>query len=350
MKICIIGNGNISHALVGFLGNKNNVELSIYSTNKITSYFKDIAVFDDDKKLKTKGKVNRIVSNPKDVIPNSDIIIFAIPSFARRNYLKKISPFVKANTIIGSFPGSGGFNLEVEKYIHENITVFSSQRVPFIARIIDYGKSVSVSKKDSISVAIKGDRSNEVKDILESLLEMNIYILDTFLEINLSNSNPILHTSRLYSLFKNFNYDRPWSKNILFYEKWDLESSKQTLGMDDEFMKIVSKLNLKGIKPLREHYDVINEVELTSKLSSINAFKGIYTPMVKTSKGFIPDFDSRYFTEDISFGLVIIKWFAKKLNINTPNIDKVLNWYEKTNTKPSTSLNLDCFKEEELFS
>ncbi|MCS3234927.1 NAD/NADP octopine/nopaline dehydrogenase family protein [Phocaeicola vulgatus] len=46
----------------------------------------------------------------------------------------------------------------------------------------------------------------------------------------------------------------------------------------------------------------------------------------KQKKGFLPDFKSRYFTEDFPFGLLIIKSIAEVLNICTPNIDKILLW------------------------
>jgi hypothetical protein len=40
----------------------------------------------------------------------------------------------------------------------------------------------------------------------------------------------------------------------------------------------------------------------------------------------IPDFTSRYFTEDFPFGLQFIYNLARKHNLSTPNIDKVYHW------------------------
>ena len=44
-------------------------------------------------------------------------------------------------------------------------------------------------------------------------------------------------------------------------------------------------------------------------------------------KGLIPDFDSRYFTADFSYGLVIIKQIADMFGIEVKNIDETLEWY-----------------------
>ena len=51
--------------------------------------------------------------------------------------------------------------------------------------------------------------------------------------------------------------------------------------------------------------------------------------MVKIDGGYIPDKSSRYFIEDIKFGLCILKSFAEILNVDTPEIDKIATWGQK---------------------
>jgi hypothetical protein len=48
--------------------------------------------------------------------------------------------------------------------------------------------------------------------------------------------------------------------------------------------------------------------------------------MRKTDGGYMPDFTSRYFTEDFPYGLQLIKDLALEHNLSTPVIDKVLEW------------------------
>lgn len=48
--------------------------------------------------------------------------------------------------------------------------------------------------------------------------------------------------------------------------------------------------------------------------------------MARTEDGWIPDFKSRYFTEDFPFGLQIVKDLAVQQGILTPTIDMVLGW------------------------
>ena len=42
--------------------------------------------------------------------------------------------------------------------------------------------------------------------------------------------------------------------------------------------------------------------------------------------GFVPDFESRYFTEDFPYGLRIIQQQARKHQTPTPVIDRVMEW------------------------
>ncbi len=313
MNITIIGSGNIAHALIACMRQDSYKELYILTSNPFKSeYIESVG-------CKGKGKFNIITNNPKDIIPYSDLIIFTIPAHIREKYVKKIAPYIKEGTLIGAFPGIAGFNEEIERNINKNINVFASQRVPYIARIKEKGKLVVTDKKEELFIAVKKD-SKKVKGLLENLLDIKVILLDNFLEVNLSNSNPILHSARLYDILIN----QKLNKEDYFYREWSVESSKILLAMDEEFMQIVKKLNL-NIKSLKEHYKVKDEIEMTEKIKSINSFKNIKIPKLKLKDGYILDYTSRYFSEDIGKSLLYIKEYAKRLNIKTPIIDKVYN-------------------------
>ena len=318
MNITIIGSGNIAHALIASLNSVKDDK--IYVLSSLNENWKKITAIRNTSS--TEGYVELVSNNASKVIPKSDIILFTLPSFARKQILIKIAPYISEHTLIGAFPGTSGFDEEVKETISNNtINIFSAQRVPYIARIVTRGKYVNVTKKEAIYVYIEKDK-NRVKKLLENMLHIKVNVLDNFLEVNLSNSNPILHSARTYSLIK-----EKWAyeDRILFYEKWNDNASEILLQMDEEFMKIIKALNLKNVKSLKEHYGVSNVQEMTKKIQSIDAFKGIYMPMVKMNNKFIPDIKSRYFTEDIAMGLKYIKDYATKLDIETPTINKVYN-------------------------
>ena len=49
-------------------------------------------------------------------------------------------------------------------------------------------------------------------------------------------------------------------------------------------------------------------------------------PMKQSPAGWVPDFGSRYFTEDFPFGLRFIRDLAHTHRVSTPTIDRVYEW------------------------
>lgn len=331
MVIGICGGGNIAHSLIGLLGADASNEIRLL-TRKPNAWQKQIRVVNREGEDLV-GNIAAISDDASQIIPECDILILALPSQARESLIKQIAPFVSENTWIGSFPGMGNFELICHKSLplkEKNIHVFASQRVPCIARVSEYGKEVIMtSKKASMAVAtLNPNLIEEISVLLSSLLDMEIIPLNNFLEVTLSTSNPILHPARMYALFKCIKLDEIWEKNPTFYESWNLESSEILIKMDKEVHNLLDKIpfDLSGIKPLLEHYDSTNAEELTQKMTSIQAFKGLLSPMEKVKNGYKVDIKSRYFIEDISYGLILIKDIAHLFSIETPTIDQVIYW------------------------
>ena len=105
-------------------------------------------------------------------------------------------------------------------------------------------------------------------------------------------------------------------------------ASECIMAMDDEFMMLLDKLPVeKGSIPrLLDYYESYDAASLTHKISNIAAFQTITSPMKDVEGGWIPDFESRYFTEDFPYGLQFIKNLAVKHGVATPTIDLILNW------------------------
>jgi hypothetical protein len=98
--------------------------------------------------------------------------------------------------------------------------------------------------------------------------------------------------------------------------------------MDTEFFRLLHVLpvNPGAIPSVLDYYESTDAASLTEKLHSIEAFKGILSPMKKVGDGFVPDFHSRYFTEDFPYGLAIIHRLMHEHHIPSPYINKVYDW------------------------
>ena len=101
--------------------------------------------------------------------------------------------------------------------------------------------------------------------------------------------------------------------------------------MDKEFFSLLKALNVstKHIKTLLEHYEATDAAGMTKKLRSIESLSTIQAPMKEVAEGWIPDFSSRYFTEDFPYGLALIHKLAHEKGVPTPTIDKVYEWGRK---------------------
>lgn len=328
MQITICGGGNLGHVLAGVCSSKG------IKTNVLTErpgyWLKNITISDNHNRTYL-GEINKVTSNPSLIIPDSDIVILCLPGYLLETYLKKIKPNLRNETLVGSIVSSSGFFWIARNLLGKNIKLFGFQRVPYISRIIEYGKSAKISGYKSghkIGISNNFDKIEKLKIFFEEILEVKVEILSNYLEAALTNSNPILHPSRMYSLFKNWNEFERYKVVPLFYEEWSLDSSEILIKSDAEFQNVIKQLpiNIFEIPSLLKYYNCSTSEELKIKISSIEAFKEIKVPMITTEKGFIPDLQNRYFTEDIPFGLLVIKSLGLLTNQKTPMIDAIIYW------------------------
>ena len=76
--------------------------------------------------------------------------------------------------------------------------------------------------------------------------------------------------------------------------------------------------------------DISDKTNLYTAIQTNAAYQGLKHPVKKTKDGkFMPDFTYRYMTEDIPFGLVVIRGIGEIVGLETANIDKVLTWSQQ---------------------
>jgi len=80
----------------------------------------------------------------------------------------------------------------------------------------------------------------------------------------------------------------------------------------------------------RYSHDISDKSTLYKALQTNAAYQGIKHPVKTTEDGkFVPDFTHRYLTEDVPYGLVVIRGIAEIVGAKTPNIDRVLTWCQE---------------------
>lgn len=327
INICICGGGALGHVIAGMFANKNyNVSIL---TNRPQLWHSTIKVFKFNGEV-IEGSIIKATDKPEEVIPYSDILLFCIPGYMFDSYLNKIKNFIHKDLKIGSIVSSTGFFFKALEILPPSAQLFGFQRVPYISRVKEYGKAgFLLGNKKELKIATHNfSDTGTFCELMKDLFEIPVVLLDHILEASLTNSNPLLHTVRLYSLFKDYDGHIFYPRKSLFYEEWSDETSDLLIKCDAEFQQLLRLLPIKAaeIPSILFYYESWDANSLTRKIRSIEAFQNIEAPMKSVENGFIPDFESRYFQEDFPYGLVIIKSLTEIYNMNTPNIDKVLEW------------------------
>lgn len=328
MRICVCGGGNLGHVTAGFFASHGH-EVSVL-TSRPSEWASAIEVLDCNGKV-LEGTLSKCSSNPKDVIPCAEMVLICLPGYAIANTLEAIKPYLDFAAIVGTVVSSTGFFFEAFKILPKQQPLFGFQRVPFISRVLDYGRRAELKGyKKELFVAIEHTaKKDAIRQELETLFQTPVLLLDSFYEVSLSNSNPLLHPARLYTMWKDWTPDMSYATNLAFYEDWTLEASELLVTMDEEFQSLIKKIGLREgcIPPILEYYECEDALSLTKKIRSIPAFKGILSPMSLDANGlYIPDFNSRYFTEDFPYGMRFIVETAELHNVEVRTIEMVYKW------------------------
>lgn len=331
MNICIVGGGNIGVAIAARIKilTRHHVTLCC---SKPELWHGEIVLKDSINGTAEVAMLLNLTSNFAQCIPNADIVFVTYPSFARKEAIRKLIPHMRSGSILGFVPGCGGVEFSFEQLLSKQITVFGFDRVPCISRLSACAKTVDANFKESCRLAtIPRADAERVCQILEPLLGLVIVPLKNYLTVTLTPSNPILHTSRLYSLFHLYSPHHVFAEKIFFYGKWDMESSVMLLECDRELQHLCSAIcnvDVSGVIPLSKHYKSQTAFAMTQKLQGIPTLARIEAPLKRTDVGYVIDYASRYFLEDFPHGLCVIKGLCIIYGVKTPKIDQVIAWYQ----------------------
>lgn len=327
-RIAIVGGGSLGHVIAGWLAYKG-YETSIL-TRRPESWDSKISI--KTPSLTFESRLYGISDNPESIIPQADVILLTVPGYANELELTAIRPYINKGCYVGAVFCSSGFFFEALRILPQDIKLWGFQRVPFIARLGQYGHTANIlGTRSELNIAVERASSEEKEKFrgwVEHAFDTPTILRNNYLEVSITNSNPILHTARLYTMFRDWTDDMRADHNILFYEEWTEEAAELMIKMDSELFKIIEHLPVDKnyLVPLLKYYESHDAKSLKDKLSSISGFKGITSPMKQDERGWYPDFKSRYFTEDFGYSLKYLWELGKKYNVSIPYIDLVFNW------------------------
>lgn len=331
MKICIVGGGHIGTTLTCYIKNTHpEYEVCLY-TQHPERFNEHIKCNDIENNISYIVKPDAISNDASVAAYNADVVFIALPHFAVEKAFDDISKYVAKRAFIGVLPGGGGCEFFFDKYFNNDKTLFGFQRVPFTAKLVEYGKEANLKswKPYSVVGTLHTKRIDQACELIESC-GLKTKKASNYLEIALTPTNPILHTSRTYELFGKYPIDYKYNEKYKFYVGWSDAASITLFSMDRELHNLLdamTDINTAAIRPLSEHYESPTIEALTKKINSIQTFQSVYAPMKPFDDKYVVDTSSRMFTEDFPWGLAVIRSYFDYFNVPSPTIDNVLMWY-----------------------
>ena len=354
-KLVVCGGGNSSHILIPFLNN-SIFDVYVY-TSQPEKWSDKIELEWQNSKgeiLDTAhGYIKKASSNPMELFPDADYVVFCMPVHKYRVALHTIAPYLNRNkdVFVCTLYGQGGWNWMVDEIKREfdfkNLITFAFGLIPWICRIKEYGKNgvvYGVSKIANFATVHPDYFFDQITaEFIEPIcnnriVQERVEQSHNFLSLTLSADNQIIHTSRCLGLYKvygkewNAKEDVPW-----FYRDWDDVSSEILKSLDAEYSKIRNKIKAtfpqKDFSYMRDYMELekfgygTDLMDIKSSFTEYGTLDSIPTPVVQNFRGkWEIDKRHRFFLDDIYYGNCIAKWMAEQLDIETPTIDEILSW------------------------
>ena len=152
-NIAICGGGNLAHGTVACVGHINPKYRINVLSRRPEVWGSEIKAYTAKSAWEHKGvmvgKINKCSSKASEVVPGSKIILICSPAQTKPEILKEIKPYLNEGTFVGTIFGQGGFDLQAryilgDDIVKKNLTVFSLQYVPFLCKVVNYGKDINI--------------------------------------------------------------------------------------------------------------------------------------------------------------------------------------------------------------
>lgn len=316
MKITIIGTGNGGSAMAADLSIKGHEVTLFKSSDKGNNKHFDTLVeqngeieFNDLDGLK-KVKIHKVTNSISEAFSNNPK---AIVLFIKTNYhediIKRIAPYLKDDQLVLMEPGYLSTAYFIKHCKNLKLILAEAQSSPLDCRVTKPGTVKILFKNERNPVGIYPvERKEEAEKLLKEF-DYNFIIIDSVVEAALHNPNLIVHTIGAIMSIPRIEYtDGEYSmyRKVFTPSIWNLVEK-----LDAEKMAILESLNLARI-PYVEACKFRNSKDL-----SLDA-KEVFYDYAKNDSPTGPTIsNSRYITEDVPEGLVLLESLGQLLNIET---------------------------------
>ncbi|GBU10914.1 octopine dehydrogenase [Erysipelotrichaceae bacterium] len=318
MEITIIGAGNGGSAMAADLKIKgHHVSLLKTSSKGDLRHFTTIrsnnnTITLEEKNQSSSVQLDVVTTDISEALtPLTEVVIIFIPTTFHQDIIRRIVPFLRKKQIIMLQPGYLGTAFFLKYAHHLDLTIVEAESSPLDCRITKPGL-VTVSFRNVCNPIGVYPVSNGplVLEKLESF-GYNFKLLKSVVESALHNPNLIVHTIGGIMSIPRIDYSNGeyWMYKEVFSPRvWNLVEQ-----LDSEKMLVLEKLGFEPLSYLEACKIRNSPADSSESAKSIfdhyAQFDSIKGPLVS---------NSRYITEDVPQGLVLLESLGAYLGVETP--------------------------------
>jgi len=342
LVVTLIGAGNSGHVCAALFeeNTKGRVKTQILTSRP--EIFKDnhvkVRFPNGDVQV---GHIHKVSSDPAELIPQSDIVLWTGPVNTTKDVFEAIRPFVNPQkTFIGTIFAQGLVHLLAVRVFGPQVRFFALRNIPWLCRVVKAGEeSEIVGAKASIGVMGINVEDSWIKSELEPLFvvqktgkyEPVMDICKDFCPVVFNPANQIIHPARYWAMFRHWR-GKPLSGKDeppeWLYRDMDEVAGEVLRVLDEElqslkdaYFEATGAEGCKKVIPLAERLldqygDQIADKSTIAKMVGTNkAYSMAKTPVIRSNLGVMPNPAHRVVLDDIGWGLCALVSIAERLEL-----------------------------------
>lgn len=297
------------------------------------------------------GLISKISSDPADVIPNADIVLWTGPVHATRDVFESVAAHVNVNrTVVSTLFAQGLSHVLALRIFGPKVKFVAFRQIPWLCRCTGKGVSAHiVGAKTFIEAATLNVSQDYLSKVMEPLFITPhgpvIRKLPDFCAIVFNPANQIIHPAVYWGLFRKWNGVDPMAK--LPNDGWLYRGMDEIAGgvleaLDEElqnikdvyFAKFPEMKSCASVLTLKERIllQYTDQVKIPTTMANVvgtnKAYSMAKTPHLKVGNGVAPIVNHRVVQDDIGWGLCVLVSIGDRLNVPTTTMRWLIEWHQ----------------------
>ncbi|MDC0602718.1 NAD/NADP octopine/nopaline dehydrogenase family protein [Aliiglaciecola sp.] len=302
MRVGIIGAGAVAHGIAALLDTKKTNATLWSPSNRALA-----------KQIDCGGAINGTlhINTEQDIetLANThEIIIFALPTYGHKATIEAVAPYLTSEHHVAfsaycSFGAEYLQRLLLKRDVDAPITVFNT--TPITAKMPTANEVVINMIRAEIEMStLPITQANTELELYQSLLGNHVIKKQTSLEVLLSNTNPQVHMGMALCNITRMEKGETWCQRAHVTPA----VGRLIEDLDQERLAVARALGFK-LDSIMEKYgkNAVKDIATTNQY--LSKVKPVYGPKI---------IDTRYITEDVPFGLLVISKLGDFLGCKAP--------------------------------